>query len=76
LLAPLAPSDAHLTIAIADNTGAVLGGHLCAGSLMCTSAEFVVGLLPAWSFCWQLDSSTRYKELSIDVHTNQQGNVG
>lgn len=42
----LPPDGAHLHIAIADNRGAVIGGHLCAGSLVRTTAELVIGLLP------------------------------
>ena len=40
------PDGAHLHIAIADSSGAVIGGHLCPGSLVRTTAELVVGLQP------------------------------
>jgi predicted DNA-binding protein with PD1-like motif len=40
----------HLHIAIADSSGTVIGGHLCAGSLVRTTAELVIGLLPEWRF--------------------------
>ena len=61
----LSPSGAHLHIAIADSSGAVIGGHLGAGSLVRTTAELVVGLLPDWRFNRVLDPSTGYTELQI-----------
>ena len=39
-------SVAQLHIAIADSSGVVIGGHLCPGSLVRTTAKLVIGLLP------------------------------
>ena len=50
LAGTLSPDGAHLHIAVADSRGAVIGGHLCTGSLVRTTAELVVGLLPEWHF--------------------------
>ena len=61
----LSPDGAHLHIAIADSSGTVIGGHLCAGSLVRTTAELVVGLLPEWRFRRELDPATGYAELRI-----------
>ncbi|MFM8605713.1 MAG: PPC domain-containing DNA-binding protein [Cyanobium sp.] len=61
----LSPDGAHLHIAIADSMGAVMGGHLCAGSLVRTTAELVIGLLPDWQFSRELDPATGYPELRI-----------
>ncbi len=61
----LSPDGAHLHIAIADSSGAVLGGHLGAGSLVRTTAELVIGLLPEWRFNRELDPATGYPELRI-----------
>lgn len=61
----LSPDGAHLHIAVADSSGAVIGGHLCAGSLVRTTAELVIGLLPEWLFCRELDPATGYPELRI-----------
>jgi len=61
----LSPDGAHLHMAVADSRGAVIGGHLCAGSLVRTTAELVVGLLPGWSFRRQLDPASGYAELKI-----------
>ena len=61
----LSPDGSHLHIAVADSSGAVIGGHLCAGSLVRTTAEFVIGLLPEWRFSRELDPATGYPELQI-----------
>ena len=61
----LSPDGIHLHIAIADSRGTVLGGHLCAGSLVRTTAELVIGLLPEWRFSRQLDPATGFAELRI-----------
>jgi uncharacterized protein len=61
----LSPDGAHLHIAVADSSGAVIGGHLSAGSLVRTTAELVVGLLAEWRFCRELDPATGYAELQI-----------
>jgi predicted DNA-binding protein with PD1-like motif len=61
----LSPDGSHLHIAIADSSGAVIGGHLGAGSLVRTTAELVIGLLPEWRFSRELDPATGYPELRI-----------
>jgi predicted DNA-binding protein with PD1-like motif len=65
LAVTLSPDGVHLHIAVADSSGTVIGGHLCAGSLVRTTAELVVGLLPEWRFCRELDPATGYAELQI-----------
>ena len=65
LAGTLSPDGAHLHIAISGSSGAVIGGHLCAGSLVRTTAELVIGLLPDWQFSRELDPATGYPELQI-----------
>jgi predicted DNA-binding protein with PD1-like motif len=43
----------------------VIGGHLGPGSLVRTTAELVIGLLPEWRFQRELDPATGYAELRI-----------
>ncbi|MCP9832843.1 MULTISPECIES: PPC domain-containing DNA-binding protein [unclassified Cyanobium] len=69
LAGTLSPDGAHLHIAVADSSGAFIGGHLCAGSLVRTTAELVVGLLPEWRFSREFDPSTGYAELQISHRT-------
>ncbi|MCX5937035.1 MAG: DNA-binding protein [Cyanobium sp. LacPavin_0920_WC12_MAG_62_9] len=61
----LSRDGAHLHIAVANSTGSVIGGHLCPGSLVRTTAELVIGLLPEWRFRRELDPATGYAELEI-----------
>jgi predicted DNA-binding protein with PD1-like motif len=58
-------SLAQLHIAISGSSDAVIGGHLCAGSQVRTTAELVIGLLPEWQFSRKLDLATGYAELRI-----------
>lgn len=58
-------SVVQLHIAVADSRGVMIGGHLCAGSLVRTTAELVIGLLPEWQFSRELDPATGYAELQI-----------
>ncbi|MFN7899832.1 MAG: PPC domain-containing DNA-binding protein [Synechococcaceae cyanobacterium] len=61
----LSPDGIHLHIAIAGSSGTVTGGHLCTGSLVRTTAELVIGLLPEWRFRRELDPATGYSEVRI-----------
>jgi predicted DNA-binding protein with PD1-like motif len=61
----LSPDGSHLHIAVADSRGTVIGGHLCAGSLVRTTAELVIGLLPDRQFRREHDPATGYTELQI-----------
>lgn len=65
LAGTLSPDGAHLHIALADSSGTVIGGHLGAGSLVRTTAELVIGLLPEWQFRRELDPATGCAELVI-----------
>ena len=65
LCGTLSSDGAHLHIAVAGSNGAVIGGHLCCGSLVRTTAELVIGLLPEWRFRRELDPTTGYAELWI-----------
>ena len=42
----LSPDGAHLHIAVADSSGATMGGHLGVGSLVGTTAELVIKAQP------------------------------
>ena len=65
LAGTLSADGAHLHIALADASGAVIGGHLASGSLVRTTAELVLALLPEWHFSRELDPATGYAELRI-----------
>jgi predicted DNA-binding protein with PD1-like motif len=46
LAGTLSRDGVHLHVTVADSTGAVTGGHLCAGSVVRTTAELLIALLP------------------------------
>lgn len=55
----------HLHIAVSDNEGQVIGGHLLDGSNIYTTAEIVLGIVPNIIFKREVDLLTGYRELSI-----------
>lgn len=55
----------HYHISIADGMGRTLGGHLLEGCRIYTTAELVIGVLPALSFRREFDPQTGYPELTI-----------
>ena len=61
----VSPDGAHLHMAVADAQGVVLGGHVVYGNTVRTTAEVLLGLLPAWEFARELDPATGFKELVI-----------
>ena len=50
LAGSLCLDGADLHRAVADNKGVVTGGHLCAGTLVRTTAEVLLGALPQGQF--------------------------
>lgn len=65
LTGTLGVSGVHLHISISDSTGKTIGGHLMQGSLVYTTAEIVIGILPQVEFERIVDSTYGYKELHI-----------
>ena len=55
----------HIHMAIADSDGKVLGGHLCDGSIIHTTAEIIVGQTEQWVFHREMDEQTGFLELTI-----------
>ena len=57
---------AHLHISLADRQGKVIGGHMCPGCLVNTTAEVAIRSLDdRYRFTRQFDESTGYDELVI-----------
>jgi uncharacterized protein len=55
----------HLHIAISDQNGKTIGGHLVEGCLIYTTAEIVIGTSEDLIFMRTADQNTGYKELEI-----------
>ncbi|MGJ3246552.1 MAG: PPC domain-containing DNA-binding protein [Elainellaceae cyanobacterium] len=68
LTGTLSVHGSHMHLAIADSAGQTLGGHLLKGSLIYTTAEVVIGIVPDVSFRREYDALTGYRELTIFPH--------
>lgn len=55
----------HLHIAVSDDKGRVLGGHLKEGSIIRTTAEIVIGIMEGFAFHREIDPQTGYPELIV-----------
>ena len=66
LVGTLEPGNSHLHIAISDEKGKTLGGHLKIGSIVGVTAEVVIGELENKNFKRVFDKETGYKELVIE----------
>ena len=60
-----ATGGGHLHLAVADSTGRTLGGHLLDGCRVYTTAEVVLGALPALQFVRETDATFGYQELVV-----------
>lgn len=65
LAGTVAEQGVHLHISVSDADGRVYGGHLMAGSVVRTTAEVLLALLPGHRFTRELDAVTGYPELRI-----------
>ncbi|MEH2249949.1 PPC domain-containing DNA-binding protein [Nostoc sp.] len=61
----IATTGVHLHIAISDQKGKTLGGHLDDGCIIYTTAEIVIGASKEFSFNRTFDKQTGYQELEI-----------
>lgn len=65
LAGTLAGNGSHLHILISDSVGKTIGGHLKEGSIVYTTAEIVIGILPAVLYERAIDPTFGFKELMI-----------
>lgn len=61
----LTPAGAHLHASLSDASGRVLGGHVCAGCEVLTTAELLIAPLPPGSLSRAFDGATGFAELVI-----------
>lgn len=61
----LSQEDVHIHIAVSDNTGKTVGGHLKDGTIIDTTCEVVIYELKDYVFTREPDSETGYDELVI-----------
>ncbi|HEX8329257.1 MAG TPA: PPC domain-containing DNA-binding protein [Hymenobacter sp.] len=65
LVGTLSANGSHLHLAFSDSTGRTIGGHLLDGCRVYTTAEIVVGELPALEFRREKDPTFGYQELVV-----------
>lgn len=65
LYGTLSPDGLHVHMAIADETGQMLGGHLMPGCQIATTAEIAIGVCPELTFSRPVDDVTGFRELAI-----------
>jgi hypothetical protein len=65
LAGTVAQGGCHLHIAVSDAAGRIIGGHLLDGSIVYTTAEVVLGILPDLLFKRETDATTGHKELRV-----------
>lgn len=61
----VSPDGSHLHAIVSSADGEVSAGHLAYGSVVRTTAEVLLALLPEWSFSRAYDPRTGYQELHI-----------
>ncbi|MEO1134944.1 MAG: PPC domain-containing DNA-binding protein, partial [Cyanobacteria bacterium J06639_1] len=61
----LSPDGLHVHVAIADETGQMLGGHLVPGCQIATTAEIAIGVCSELTFSRPVDDVTGFRELAI-----------
>lgn len=58
-------SSSHLHLAVSDEHGVTLGGHLMAGTKVYTTAEIALAELPGLRFDREVDATYGYRELVV-----------
>lgn len=66
LAGTLSPDGSHIHIVVSDAEGQTRGGHLKEGSVIRTTAEIVLCILPEWEFARVTDPDTGFPELKIE----------
>lgn len=66
LVGTLSPDGAHLHLAVADDGGRTVGGHLRAGCVVRTTAEVVLTVTDELAFGRADDPATGFDELTVD----------
>jgi hypothetical protein len=65
LCGTLSPDGAHLHMSVADARGQVIGGHVCAGCEVRTTAELLIEVIEHQRFAREADPQTGYAELKV-----------
>lgn len=63
LIGTISKGKAHIHIALSDDEGKCIGGHLEKGSLINTTCEIVLGILEEYESQREYDENTGYDEI-------------
>lgn len=67
----IATAGVHLHIAISDQQGKTIGGHLDDGCIIYTTAEIVIGTSDEYTFLRTPDPQTGYDELEVITNSSE-----
>jgi predicted DNA-binding protein with PD1-like motif len=67
--------DCHIHIAVADQSGAVIGGHLKSGCIIGTTVELVIATFDDIEYKRAPDVATGYDELLVSTKPIEDGTV-
>ena len=62
----ISKGTAHIHIALSDESGAVIGGHLQSGCIVNTTCELVLGVLEEYESHREFDENTGYDEIVFE----------
>lgn len=65
LVGTISPDGSHLHLAVSDEAGTVIGGHLKEGTVVHTTAEVVIAESESENYSRTLDESTSFPELEV-----------
>lgn len=57
--------QSHIHIALSDEIGNVIGGHMCEGCIVNTTVELVLGILEEYESKREMDPNTGYDEIEF-----------
>lgn len=72
LTGTISRGQAHIHIALADDKGEVIGGHLLSGCLINTTCEVILAIMEEYSSHREYDEQTGYDEI---VFTKKEGRL-
>ena len=61
----LSANGAHLHMSVANREGHVMGGHVCYGNTIRTTAEILLVVVEGWQLSRAVDPTTGFQELQV-----------
>ena len=67
----LSANGAHLHMSVANREGQVVGGHVCYGNIIRTTAEILLVVVEGWELSRALDPTTGFQELQVAKYSRR-----